>query len=50
MKTENKDGYILLPTGENKNCFGAALKKDGTEQPCREKQKNDPVMRDIVWM
>lgn len=26
MKTENKDDFILVPAGENLNCFGCSLK------------------------
>ena len=48
MKTENRDGYILLPTGENQNCFGCSLKnKSGLQMKFYATEKLDSV---ISWL
>jgi uncharacterized protein (TIGR00369 family) len=45
MKTENRAGYILLPTGENQNCFGCSLKnKAGLQMKFYTAEKPDSVM------
>ena len=48
MKTENRDGYITLPTGENQNCFGCSLKnKSGLQMKFYATENLDSV---ISWL
>jgi acyl-coenzyme A thioesterase PaaI-like protein len=48
MKTENRNGYILLPTRENQNCFGCSLKnKAGLQMKFYTTEKLDSV---ISWL
>lgn len=48
MKTENRDGYIPLPTGENQNWFGCSLKnKSGLQMKFYATEKLDSV---ISWL
>ncbi len=48
MKTENRDGFILVPAGENINCFGCSLKnKSGLQMKFYTTKKEDFV---ISWL
>jgi len=48
LETENRDGYIQLPTGENQNCFGCSLKnKSGLQMKFYATEKLDSV---ISWL
>ncbi len=48
MKTENRDGFILVPAGENINCFGCSLKnKSGLQMKFYTTEKLDSV---ISWL
>ena len=48
MKTENRNDYILLPSGENHNCFGCSLKNiSGLQMKFYATEKLDSV---ISWL
>jgi uncharacterized protein (TIGR00369 family) len=48
MKTENRDGFILVPAGKNINCFGCSLKnKAGLQMKFYTPEKLDSV---ISWL
>lgn len=48
MKTENRDGYILLPTGKNQNCFGCSPKnKSGLQMKFYTTEKKKSV---VSWL
>ena len=48
MKTENRDGYILLPTGKNQNCFGCSPKnKSGLQMKFYTTEKKESV---VSWL
>ena len=48
MKTENREDYILLPSGENQNCFGCSLKnKSGLHMEFYSTERRESV---ISWL
>lgn len=48
MNVENKDGFILVPAGENINCFGCSLKnKSGLQMKFYTTEQLDSV---ISWL
>ncbi len=48
MKTENRDGYIALPAGENSNYFGCSLKNEsGLHMKFYSTEKRESV---ISWL
>lgn len=45
MNVENKDGFILVPAGENINCFGCSLKnKSGLQMKFYTTEQLDSVI------